>query len=241
VEGGIAWMTLARPESHNRLDDEMLGALVEGCAQIEDMADVRVVIVAARGPVFSAGLPRGCGAPDPAWPRGVEAVAAISRPVIAALQGGATGWGMALALACDLRVAAAHAVLAVRGAERGWFPGGGVTPRLARIVGVARTFELVLLGARLDAARALEWGLVSAVVESSGLRPAVEDLARALERRGPLALRLGKEAVLRSLDLPLADGMRLEEDLYVLLQTTADRREGVRAFLRGRAPRFGAR
>jgi enoyl-CoA hydratase/carnithine racemase len=100
---------------------------------------------------------------------------------------------------------------------------------------------MVLLGMRLPAARAAAWGLVATVVERARLRGAAAATAHALARRGPLALRLAKEAVTRALDLPLADGIRMEQDLYVLLQTTADRREGVRAFLERRPPRFAGR
>jgi enoyl-CoA hydratase/carnithine racemase len=198
-------------------------------------------VLQAEGPVFSAGLPRGCPWPDAGWPDGLGAVAGLTRPVIAAVQGAALGWGLALALACDLRIAAAGAVLALSDVREGRLPGGGAIQRLVRMVGTARTLELVLLGSRLPAARAAEWGLVSAVVGRAGLRAAAARTARALAARGPLAVRLAKEAVLKGLDLPLAEGIRLEQDLYVLLQTTADRREGVRAFLERRKPRFGGR
>jgi enoyl-CoA hydratase len=234
-------MTLARPAARNRCDAELLAALADACAEAENADAARVVVLAARGPAFSAGLPRAYRWPDPAWPDGVAALAALTKPVVAALQGEALGWGLALALACDLRVASAGAVLALPEMREGRFPGGGVTQRLPRVVGVARALDLVLLGTRLTAARAAEWGLVSAVVPPGRLAAAVAETARALAARGPLALRLAKEAVVRALDLPLADGIRLEEDLYVLLQTTEDRREGIRAFLERRTPRFSGR
>jgi enoyl-CoA hydratase/carnithine racemase len=214
---------------------------VEACDAVEDDAAVRVVVLAAEGPAFSAGLPRGCGWPDPAWPDGVGAVARLTKPILAALHGEALGAGLALALACDLRHAAAGAVLGLPEVAAGHLPGGGVIPRLVRMVGMARAFDLVLLGTRLSAARAAEWGLVTAVVEPARLRESVTAAARSLAGRGPAALRLAKEAVVRGLDLALGEGIRLEQDLYVLLQTTADRREGIRAYLERRAPRFGAR
>jgi enoyl-CoA hydratase/carnithine racemase len=200
-----------------------------------------VVVLAARGAAFSLGLPRGVRWPPRTWPDGVAALAAVTKPVIAAIQGDAVGWGLALAVACDLRVAARDAVLAVPELAAGGFPGGGLAPRLARIVGAGRALEMVLLGTRVHAAQAAAWGLVNAVVPPARLAADADALAGALAARGPLALRLGKEAVVRALDLPLADGMRLEEDLYVLLQTTDDRREGIRAFLERRTPRFTGR
>jgi enoyl-CoA hydratase/carnithine racemase len=241
VQEGVAWITLARPALANRLDADMQGAIVEGCEEAEAREDVRVVVLAARGATFSTGLPAGTAWPDPSWPDAVATVAGLTKPTVAAVQGEALGWGMSLALACDLRVASSRAVFVLPEVERGRLPGGGVIPRLVRMVGVARTLDLVLLGTRLAAAPAAAWGLVSTVVPPARLATAVGSLARALVARGPLALRLAKEAVVRGLDLPLDEGMRLEHDLYVLLQTTVDRQEGVRAFLEGRRPRYHAR
>jgi enoyl-CoA hydratase/carnithine racemase len=241
VRDGVAWMTLARPASGNRCTAELMGALVRVCEAAEEADDARVVVLAARGPVFSAGLPRGCRWPEPGWPDGVAAVAALTKPVVAAIQGDALGWGLALALACDLRFAATSATLGLPELGERRFPGGGATQRLPRMVGVARALELVLLGSRVSAATAVEWGLVSAAVAPARLASTVEEVARSLAARGPLALRLAKEAVGRALDLPLAEGIGLEHDLYVLLQTTDDRREGVRAFLERRKARFHGR
>ena len=241
VRDDVAEITLRRPAARNRLDAELLAGLVAACETAEDADAARVVVLRAHGPAFSAGLPPGVPWPDPAWPDGLGALAALTKPVIAALQGDAVGWGLALALACDLRIASTRAVLGMPELGRDAFPGGGVVPRLARMIGVARTLDLVLFGRRRPARTAVEWGLVAAVVPAARLDAAAADAARRLAARGPLALRLAKEAVVKALDLPLADGIRLEEDLYVLLQTTEDRREGVRAFLERRKPRFTGR
>jgi len=240
VRAGAAWITLARPATGNRLDAGMLAALVDACAAAEDAAAARVVVLAARGPAFCAGLPAACPWPPAAWPDGVGAVAALTKPVVAAIQGAATGWGFALALACDLRIAARGAVFRLPGAAAGGLRGGGVTARLRRMVGAARALELALLGTPVAATEALDGGLVREVVSRRRLPAAVGAVVRMLAARGPLALRFAKEAVVKALDLPLAEGMRLEQDLYVLLQTTEDRREGVRAFLERRRPRFDA-
>jgi enoyl-CoA hydratase/carnithine racemase len=241
VRDGVGWLTLARPAGHNRLDESLLAALSEACAAAEDAPAVRAVVLQAEGAVFCAGLPRGVPWPDARWPDGIAAVAGLTKPAIAAVQGDALGWGFALALACDVRIAATTAVFALPEVAEGRLPGGGALPRLARMVGVGRAAELALLGTRLPAPRAREWGLVSQAVPPAALGSTVAAAARALAARGPLALRYAKEAVVRALDLPLGDGIRLEEDLYVLLQTTADRREGIRAFLSRRRPRFGGR
>jgi enoyl-CoA hydratase/carnithine racemase len=240
VRGGVAWITLARGGSRNRLEAEVMAGLVDACDAAEDAA-APVVVLRGEGPAFSAGLPRGCRWPEASWPDGVGAVGRLAKPVVAALHGDVLGWGLALALACDVRVAATSAVLALPELRGGTLPGGGAVQRLARMIGAARTLEMVLLGIRLTAARAAEWGLVSAVVGPARLPAAVEEVARRMAARGPEALRLAKEAVVKGLDLPLDDGIRLEQDLYVLLQTTEDRREGVRAFLERRTPRFRGR
>src|SRR5207247_10932793 len=119
--------------------------------------------------------------------------------------------------------------------------GGGAPQRRPGMIGTAGARELGVRGPRVRARTAAAGGLVGAAVAPPRLASTVEETAHALAQKGPLALRLGKEAVVRALDLPLADGIRLEHDLYVLLQTTADRRAGIQAFLARRKPRFGGR
>jgi enoyl-CoA hydratase/carnithine racemase len=203
-------------------------ALADACEALAD--DVRVVVLDGGRDAFAA--------PPAAEAAVVTAIAGLDLPVIACLDGAVEGLGLALALACDLRVAATGTRLVQGDAARGRLPAGGVTQRLPRLVGPARALEMILLGRPVSATTALAWGLVHRVVPRARLRAASAALARDLAARAPLAMRYGKEAVLRALDLPLADGIALEHDLYVLLQTTEDRREGVKAFLAKRAPRF---
>ena len=234
VEDGVAWIALARPH----VDLPLAQALAEACAEIALDATIRVVVVHGAGRDFSRGLPASVSWPPDAWPDSVAAVAALPQPVIAAVDGEASGLGFALALACDLRVATTRAVFSAPDARRGRLPGGGITQRLPRMVGSGRAMAVLALGEPLRARQALAWGLVTEVVPAARLARAADARARALAARGPVALRYAKEAVRRALDLPLEDGARLEHDLYVLLQTTADRREGVEAFLARRPPRF---
>ena len=241
VEAGVAWVTLARPASNNRLDLEMAQGLAEACETLAFDAGVRVVVLRAGGGDFCAGLPAGMRWLGPAWPDPVAAVAALPQPVIAAIDGEASSWGLGLALACDVRIATTRAVLSAPDTAAGHMPGGGLTQRLPRIVGVGRATSLLVAGDRLGARAALACGLVGEVVPVARLARVVATRARALAARGPLALRYAKEAVRRAFDLPLADGVRLEHDLYVLLQTTVDRREGIEAFRARRRPRFSAR
>jgi enoyl-CoA hydratase len=241
VRDGVAWVELSRPATGNALDDALMAELVQACLAVEDDDAARVMVLAARGRDFCVGLRGGLAWAPTEWPDGVGAVAGVTKPVIAALSGGVRGWGLALALACDLRIAAVGAALEASGVGRGRLPGGGVTQRLARVVGPSRALAMVLLGEPVPARDALAWGLVSQVVPVARLQAAVARAARGLARRGPVALRFAKEAVSRALDLPLDEGIRLEQDLYVLLQTTADRREGVRSFLERRRPQYEGR
>lgn len=241
AEDGVARITLARAATGNRLDAALCQELAETCGALALEPAVHVVVLEAEGRDFSLGLPARVAWPPEAWPDAIGALAALPQPVIAAIDGAAHGWGLALALACDVRIASGRATFAVPDARRGRVPGGGLTQRLPRIVGTTRATALVLLGERLSARDALAWGLVSEVVAPGRIAACAAARARTLVARGPVALRYAKEAILRALDLPLDDGVRLEHDLYVLLQTTADRREGVDAFLARRRPRFRAR
>jgi enoyl-CoA hydratase/carnithine racemase len=241
VEDGVGWLTLARPGSGNRLDRDVAQALTDACEALALDPAVHVVVLGATGPDFSLGLVARHAWLDRSWPDPVAAVAALPQPVIAAINGEACGWGFALALACDVRFATTRAVFSTPDVADGRLPGGGLTQRLPRIVGAGRALAAILLGERIRAGSALDCGLVAEVVAPARLSRVVAARARALAARGPIALRYAKEAVGRAFDLPLADGVRLEHDLYVLLQTTADRREGIEAFRARRRPRFHAR
>lgn len=241
VEGGIARLALARPATRNRLDETLAPALCAACETLALDDGVHVVVLEAAGKDFSLGLPDDRGWLDPAWPDPVAAVAALPQPVVAAVDGEARGWGFALALACDVRILTTRAVLSAPDAGRGRLAGGGLTQRLPRMIGASRAAACLLLGTRIRARDALAWGLVADVVPPGRLRAKAGALASALAARGPIALRYAKEAVRRALDLPIEDGVRLEHDLYVLLQTTADRREGIAAFHARRKPRFAGR
>jgi enoyl-CoA hydratase/carnithine racemase len=167
-----------------------------------------------------------------------QAVASVDRPVIAAINGEAIGPGLELALSCDLRIASDEARFGLPQLSQGFIPWDGGSQRLPRIVGRARALELLLTSRTIDAVEALRIGLVNKVVPAKALLPESQALARQLAAKGPIALRYAKEAVNKGLDLTLEQGLRLEADLYFLLHTTADRIEGVRAFLEKRPPRF---
>lgn len=236
---GVAHITLNRPRQGNRIDELSARALCDAAEQIELDDQVRVVVVNGAGSVFCLGVE------DPgSWEARydwVGAIGALSRPVIAVLNGDAVAEGCELALACDLRLAATRARLSVPQLSAGGFPRCGATQRLPRLVGRMRAIELLLSGRPVSAREAERIGLVSRVVPAGRVAALTRSLTADLCARGPIAMRLAKEAVTKGLDLTLEQGVRLEQDLYVLLQTTADRREGVAAFLAGRQPKFRGR
>lgn len=162
-------------------------------------------------------------------------------PVLAALRGLVTGPGLELALACDMRIAAEDASFSLPQIRRGLIPWDGGTQRLPRTVGKGKALEMILTGTTLDAREALRMGLVNRLVPSPELMVAVREMAGKMAAQAPLALKFAKEAVCQGMEMNLGQGLRLEADLYFLLHSTSDRREGIEAFRAKRKPRFEGR
>lgn len=167
-----------------------------------------------------------------------DALAALPQPAIAAVRGAAHSAGLELALACDMRVAADTATFAAPETALGLMPLAGATQRLPRAVGRSQSLRMLLSGLEIDATEAKRIGLLVEVVPEGEEIDSALRLARAIASRAPIATRFAKEAVWRGLEQPLQQGLRTELDLTVILQTTADRAEGVRAFVEGRPPHF---
>ncbi|MGH8013472.1 MAG: enoyl-CoA hydratase-related protein, partial [Candidatus Binataceae bacterium] len=162
----------------------------------------------------------------------------LYKPIIAAINGHANGGGLEQALACDIRVAAEHAQFGLGEVRLGWLPGGGGTQRLPRLIPLGRALEMLYTGNRIDAHEALRLGLVDHVVPMGQLIGRCEEIAAEICKSAPLAVSRIKQAALRGLDLPLADGIKLERELYQWLQGTSDAREGALAFAEKRPPRW---
>ena len=167
-----------------------------------------------------------------------DGLEALPQPVIAAINGAALGGGLELALACDLRVAAEGAELALPEVGLGIIPGAGGTQRLPRVVGLALAKELILTARRVTAAEALSMGLVGQVVPADQLQAAALALAERVARNAPISLRQAKRAIDRGLALPMSEALDLENKLYQACIPTADRQEALRAFAEKRAPVF---
>jgi len=218
----------------NRFTPDAAVAFGEACAACAD-DDVWVVLVRSAGANFCLGVD-GDEWPPMAAVDFVAALAAVRQPVVAALRGRVEAEGFELALAADLRVVEPGTRFRMTQVSDGRLPASGGTQRLPRVVGVERALRAVLLGEAIDARRASEWGLAQRVAKPA--ERAARRLATELAKRGPIALRYAKEAVRRAPDFTLDDGARFEHDLYVLLETTRDRAEGVAAFLAKRKPIF---
>lgn len=221
-----------------RLDGDAHAALAEACEAVDLDDDVRAVFVRGRGKSFCIG-----DAPD-VGPDTVDGIAALGRvrvPTVAVLTGDAIDAGLELALACDLRIAEKDVRMGLTQTASGAAPFHGGSQRLPRIVGGARASRMLLLGERWRSKEALEAGLVQGVSKRSDLAKDVRELAKTLAGRAPIAQRLAKEALRAAADLPLAEALRLEGDLYVLLHTTRDRDEGIASFHEKRRPTFEGR
>src|SRR5580693_1765083 len=239
-EGRVAILTVNRPEKMNALNeqvrDEMLAALAEIAA--DDGAGV-VVVTGAGEKAFIAGADIGEFAGRTPFdqrhamrsPRIFDVMAAFPKPVIAMINGFCLGGGCELAMSCDLRIASEKARFGQPEINLGLIPGGGGTQRLPRQVGLGHAMRLILTGEMIGAAEAREIGLVEQIVPAAELRAATLELAGKIASKSPLTVRVAKEAVRTSQRLSIEDGIAYERDLFCLCFSTADKEEGVRAFL----------
>ena len=244
-DGPVATVTLARPESGNRIDSPLAAELREACRAIGEDESIRSVIVTGAGSIFSVGREPAPGdlPPEtrPDWLCRLQVastLAGLPIPVIAAVNGDALDHGLELALAADLRIASADARFGFTDLTQGSFPWDGGTQRLPRLVGPAWARDMVLTGRIIDAPQALGLGLVSEVVAGAELLARARQLAETVAAGAPIASRYAKEAIGAGMDLTLAQGLRLEADLNILLQSTADRAEGIQSYLQRREPEF---
>jgi enoyl-CoA hydratase/carnithine racemase len=212
--------------------------LADLCSEVVWDKDIRVVVIAYAGEMFqSMGVnPTQYTPIEPS--SFVEPIAKLKQPIIVAIKGDAVGFGLELALACDIRIATEATRFGLPQVRAGLMPNAGGTQRLPRLVGRSRALEMVLTGELIDAAEALRIGLIHRVVTSSELMDAALGLAQDMASKSPLAISYVKEALYNGTDLTLYQGMRMELDLYLLLFSTQDRVEGIEAFKEKRKPRF---
>jgi enoyl-CoA hydratase/carnithine racemase len=245
---GIAYVTIHRPEKLNALNDQVMAELKSGFESLEHDGEVRAVILTGSGEkAFVAGADIGVLAmqsPVEGKERSIRGQAVLDlienlgKPVIAAINGYALGGGCELAMACTLRVASENAKLGQPEVKLGIIPGYAGTQRLPRLVGKGRALELILGAEPISAAEAWRIGLVNQVVPAKDLIATCEAMARKIMANGPLAVRFAMEAVNHGMEMTGEQGQYLEATLFGLCCTTADMKEGTRAFLEKRPPKF---
>jgi enoyl-CoA hydratase len=239
VVGGVALITLDRPEVLNALDYQTLGELADALERLDVDQTVRCVVITGAGDrAFAAGADiREMADATPVtltvqnnfarW----ERLKRIRVPLVAAVRGFALGGGCELAMACDVAIAADDAQFGQPEIRLGIMPGAGGTQRLTRALGKAKAMEMILTGRSIGAQEAHERGLVAQVVAREDLLPAAFRLASEIASMPPLAVRAAKEAVNRAYELSLEAGLEFERRTFFMLFASEDQKEGMRAFV----------
>ena len=244
--GPVAYVTINRPERLNACDFETYALLTEIWCEFRDDHALRVAIFTGSGErAFCAGSDIKSNYVEKVGREGAKTpypvMLQLTKPIIAAINGHANGGRLEQALACDIRVAAEHAQFGLGEVRLGWLPGGGGTQRLPRLMPLGRALEMLYTGKRIDANEALRLGLVDYVVPMPQLIGRCEEIAAEICKSAPLAVEKIKDVALRGLDMPLADGLRIEHEAYEWLTKTEDADEGARAFAEKRSPLWRAK
>lgn len=248
--GGVAILTLNRPEAHNALSPAMRDELEQQLVAFDRASELRIAVLTGAGPTFCAGAdlksPAVAGVSGPAahFDRDNRALVRdldLGKPVIAAINGPALGGGLELALLCDIRIAATTASFGLSEVRIGTMPGSGGTQRLARVVGVGNALYYALTAERIGAEEALRIGLVSRLVAPDGLLEAAMQIAERIADNAPLSVRATRAAIREGTEMTLAQGLRLERTLFTVLRDSEDRAEGRNAFREKRRPDFKGR
>lgn len=248
THGRVGLVRLNRPKALNALSPQLMEELWHALSGFDQDEAIGAMVVAGNERAFSAGADIKAMADatlvemldraiTDAWHR----IAQLRKPVIAAVSGYVLGGGCELAMACDLIVASETAQFGQPEIQIGVIPGAGGTQRLTRILGKHLAMEMVLNGRFLSAQEALQHGLVNRVVPVEHYLEEALHLAAQIAARAPVAVRLGKEAVNKSYEMTLAEGLALEQKYFYMLFATEDRQEGMQAFIEKRKPRWKGR
>ena len=246
---GVALLTIERPEALNALSFDVLDALADAMADLDADPACRAIVLTGSGTrAFAAGADIKELAIQTqitllvedrfaVW----ERIAAIRKPVIAAVRGFALGGGCELAMSCDLIVAGEDAQFGQPEINLGVMPGAGGTQRLTRAIGRARAMDLILTGRTISAREAETMGLVSRVVPADETLPAALELARTIASKAPVAVLAAKESVRLAEELALSAGLRHERRAFFALFASDDQGEGMTAFVEKRRPEWKGR
>jgi len=241
----IALVRLNRPKVLNALSTDLMQELVDCLLSLDKNPSVRVIILTGNERAFAAGAD--IAQMVAATPvdqindqrfRTWEMLKLVTKPIIAAVNGFALGGGCELAMSCDLIVAGDDAKFSQPEIKIGTIPGAGGTQRLTRAIGKSKAMMMVLTGDMIDAKTAYEWGLVAKIVPGETLLQETFELAKTIADRAPVAIRLAKEAVNKSFEMTLKDGMDFERRNFYLTFASADQKEGMKAFMEKRSPLY---
>jgi enoyl-CoA hydratase len=244
-ENHCALIQFNRPEVLNALNMKLMEELVAALEQLDGDPDVNVIILTGNEKAFAAGADikemAGAGAVDmllrdqfARWDR----IRKIKKPIIAAVSGFALGGGCELSMSCDMIIASESAKFGQPEINIGVMPGAGGTQRLTRAVGKARAMEMILTGRMIGAGEAVHMGLVNKVVPVESYLEEAKSLAREIASKPPVAVRLAKEAVLKSFDTTIEGGLEFERKNFYLLFASDDQKEGMKAFVDKRKPEW---
>ncbi len=249
VDEGVATITLNRPDAMNAINSELGAGLLDALRRVRDDDAVRVAVLTGNGRAFCAGADLRSRAGGPAASSGPAghfastpsegfATFKLNKPLIGAINGYCLGGGFEIALICDMRIAAEEAQFGAPEITLGFFPLAGAPMRLPRAIPQALANEMLFLGDRIDANKALAWGLVSRVVPQAELMPTAMEMAGKIAGYAPIAVRGMKELVLEQADMTLDQAMRFGSSLRWIVGQTEDSKEGPRAFAEKRKPVF---
>lgn len=248
VDGNIGIIRLNRPEVLNALNIELMTKLVEQLEAFDEDESIYVIVLTGNDRAWAAGADIGDMAQASmlqmyerdqfaTWDR----IRRIKKPIVAAVSGFALGGGCELMMQCDVIIASETATLGQPEINLGVIPGAGGTQRLTRAVGKAVAMDVILSGRFLTATEALAAGLVSRVVPPEHYFTEAVKVAKLMAAKGPIALKLGKEAVNKAFESTLSEGLAFERKLFYMLFATEDQKEGMGAFLEKRKPAFKGR
>ena len=248
TEGNIGLVTLDRPDVLNALNQATMNELVDALEAFDRNDGVRCVVLAGSGRAFAAGadIKEMAGATAAQMLSGYrfqqwERIRQVAKPLIAAVHGPALGGGCELSMLCDIIVASENAQFGQPEINLGLMPGAGGTQRLTRAVGKYRAMEMILTGRPISARQAEAWGLVTKVVPAEMALEEAKRLAHEIAAKPPVAVRLAKQAILKSSDMDLETGLDYERKSFYLLFATDDCAEGISAFLEKRQANFKGR
>jgi 2-(1,2-epoxy-1,2-dihydrophenyl)acetyl-CoA isomerase len=250
-EGGVATIILNRPRALNALNAEMIEEILDAVKKTAEDKEVKVLILTGAGRAFCFGADisefrqaqktPSTNSPFALLAKSQEIIRGLVNlplPTIAALNGFATGLGLDLALACDLRIAAERAKLGEAFVAMGLVPDGGGTFFLPRLVGLAKAAEMIFTGEPLSASQAERIGLVNRVVPSQNLEKSAQELANKLARGPSLAISLAKKALWKNLQGDLDTALKIEAETQKICLESEDHLEAVKAFIEKREPTF---